>query len=502
MLSRTALATLALATLALGACHRPDRHHPPALEPCQVEGLTGEARCASYPVWEDREAGAGRRIELEVVVLPALGQDRAPDPVFYFSGGPGTGVTEMVGGGGQFADLRQHRDVVLVDQRGTGSSHPLDCAAPEDLAGYFRELFPADLVRACREELEQKADLALYTTAIAMDDVDEVRAWLGYERINLVGGSYGTRAAQVYLRRHPEHVRSAVLLGVVASDQHLPLYHAPDAQRSLALVLEACAQEAACAAAFPDPGGDLEAVLGRLDQGPVEVAVPHPETGQPITVPLDRDAFVTDLRFLLYSPATAVELPLLVHLAAGGDLAPLVLTGLPFRRLVTTRLSLGMHLSVTCAEDIPFIDRELAASLYQGTFLGDSRVRQQTAACEQWVRGEIPAGFHEPVRSAAPTLLVSGALDPVTPPRWAEATAAHLANGRHLVVEHGHHSMGGLANGDCLTDLVTAFIERGSAEGLDASCLATLRRPPFVTDPEKLAYRGRVGTAAGGDGPF
>src|SRR6185436_8567369 len=197
----------------------------------------------------------GRKIELRVVVLPALGPDAAPDPMFEFAGGPGASASNEVRGWAEQRELRAHRDVVLVDQRGTGGSHRLDCKIPRDpgdVQAYFEPSLPVAEVRRCRTELDAIADLSQYTTSIAADDLDEVRAWLGYDKINLQGGSYGTRAAQVYLRRHGDHVRSAVLIGVAAMDHYLPLFHARDGKRAVDLLIDTCAKDAACAAAFPD----------------------------------------------------------------------------------------------------------------------------------------------------------------------------------------------------------------------------------------------------------
>ena len=195
---------------------------------CKIPGVSGEARCATHAVWEDREAKKGRKIGINVVILPALDKNKAPDPIFFFGGGPGEGIANEAAG---FADhpARSKRDIVLVDQRGTGKSNLLDCefwGNPIDLRQVAGDLFPAAAVRACRNRLEKMADLRLYTTAPAMDDVDEVRAWLGYGKINLNGGSYGTRAAQVFLKRHPESVRTVVLNAVAPVDEYLPLHHA------------------------------------------------------------------------------------------------------------------------------------------------------------------------------------------------------------------------------------------------------------------------------------
>src|SRR5688572_3960416 len=208
------LVTLLFATIQVGA-RRADTPKPSLeLKTCQVRGIKGDAKCGTLEVFENRATRKGRKIPINVVVLPATGAKREPDALFYFAGGPGSAATEDAPG---FVDIlariREHRDLVFVDQRGTGQSNPLNCNLfnPADPQSFFGSFFPVDDVRKCREQLEPKADLTLYTTEIAMDDLDEVRAALGYEQINLYGASYGTRAALVYLRQHPKHVRTAML---------------------------------------------------------------------------------------------------------------------------------------------------------------------------------------------------------------------------------------------------------------------------------------------------
>lgn len=458
--------------------------------PCDEEPAL---RCGTVEVFEDRAAQRGRRIALRVVIAPALSAAPRPDPIFFLAGGPGEGAASSAAGMlSMVEDLRRERDVVFVDQRGTGRSHRLDCeipGSPEDPRGYFEDFLGEDVARRCRRALEARADLRLYTTSIAMDDIDEVRERLGYERINLIGGSYGTRAAQVYMRRHTEHARSAILIGTAGMRQHLPLFHARDAQASMDGLLAACAADSACAAAFPDVRAELDAVLARLAEAPamVRVTVPGsgPGSGATIDAPISREVFAENLRFATYAPMIGSVAPLLIHRAYEGDFLPFARITLLTEPGLREALAWGMHLSVTCSEDVPLFPADVAP-VVAGTYLGDYRVRMQQASCAQWPRGEIPPGFHEPVSVPVPTLLISGALDPVTPPRWAEEVAAHLPHHLHVVLADGHHGFFGLSNFECLAGLMSAFIERGDVAGLDASCVETMKRPPFVTDVTAL----------------
>ena len=468
------------ALLALQAAPAPAEPVTQAPHACRIQGLDEEIRCATYAVWEDRAAKKGRKIGLNIVILPALGPDKAPDPIFFFGGGPGEGITTEAAGYAQWREARQKRDIVLVDQRGTGGSNNLDCdlyGSPMDLRKAAGEVFPPDAVRACREKLEKVADLRLYTTAPGMDDIDEVRQWLGYGKINLSGGSYGTRAVQVYMKRHPESVRTALLVAVAPVNEHLPLHHAYAGQRAIDLLFAECAADAACHAAFPDPKKELKAIMDRVDQG-VTVTLTDPRTKEKVEVRPTHGLVAEGIRFLMYGQA-GNTLPLQIHQAAKGDLASIVQMAIDRRMELDDILALGMFFSVTCAEDLPFIDDATAARETRGTLLGDYRIRTQKAACAEWPRGEIPADLHELARTDVPVLLIAGERDPVTPPEFAERVAKQLPNHRLVLVPRGSH--GGA--GDCTNRMVLEFIDKASVKGLDTSCLQKLPATEFKTSP-------------------
>jgi len=479
------LGVMGLTTSASNAAGQQPDAMPPArlaLEPCRLPGLEEEARCGTYEVYEDREARKGRKLRLKVAVLPALTANPASEPLFFLAGGPGQAATAQATFVAQvFAKVRRERDIVLVDQRGTGSSHALNCDLPgddENLQGYLGEMLPVEAIQACRVHLERAADLTLYTTPVAMDDLDEIRAALGYGRINLYGTSYGTRAALVYLRRYPEHVRSVILKGVAPMNFIMLLHYARDAQRALELLFEDCTADQACRTAFPELRWEFHAVLARLEKGPVRVEIPHPSTDKRVPLAVSRAVFAETLRNMLYSPAVASQVPLFIHRAFENDFAPFVELSLKLTRALAEQVSLGMFLSVTCAEDIALIASEDVARETQGTFLGDYRVRQQMQACKVWPRGKLPPGYRDPVHSEAPALIISGGLDPVTPPRWGEEAARYLPNSLHVVIPKGGHPFAGLLG--CVDNLMAEFISKGSIAGLDTSCAGQIRRPPFV----------------------
>lgn len=362
--------------------------------PCRVPGYDQDVLCATYPVWENRATRKGRKIGLNIVILPALGQDRQPDPVFELGGGPGQGIAESAGGLAR-SSLRQKRDYVLVDQRGTGRSNPLNCnlyGNPVDFRRAAGDLFLPEEIRKCRAKLKKVADLTQYTTAAFADDLNEVRQWLGYDRINLSGGSYGTRMAQVYLRRHPETVRSVLLVGVLPVDLFLPLRHAYAGQRALDLLLAECAAQPECHAAFPDVNADLRTIKERIEG--VTVAVTNTRTGERQDVRPVWGMVAEGIRFLLYGQSGG-SLPLQVRRAVNGDLAPLVQMAIEQRLAIDDILAMGLFFSVTCAEDLPYITERMIRQNTPGTFLGDYRIRQQKAACQPWPQGKVPADVHE-----------------------------------------------------------------------------------------------------------
>ena len=448
------------------------------LSPCLLEG-GGEALCGTYEVFENRESRAGRKIGLRIVLLPATGPGRAADPVFYLSGGPGEAATESAPDLAQSA-LRARRDLVFVDIRGTGGSNPLACPIWGD-GTRLDHIFSVDAATACRDELRRRADLTQYTTAAAMDDVDEVRRHLGYGPVNLLGGSYGTYAAQIFLARHPEAVRSLVLSGVVNSTEPSPLYHARNAQQALTLLARDCAAEPACQAAFPHFLAEVSTVLDRLAKDPARVSVKNPTTGKPVEVRLTRSAAADAIRFSLYNPQNANQLPRQVHLAIQGDFRALAGITVQLRATLQKELALGLFFSMTCAEDLTRIDPKMIPAVTHGTFYGDERVREQLAVCAIWPHAPRPAGAGKLPHSDVPALLLSGERDPVTPPAGAALVAKGFSHGLWVQIPHGAHN----GDNDCENKVMAEFVERGSAQGLDVACLKAAQSVPFVTKPEQ-----------------
>jgi pimeloyl-ACP methyl ester carboxylesterase len=450
------------------------------LKPCRVDGIDEELFCGKLTVFENRETRTGRTIDLNVVVLPAFDQENKAEPLFDLAGGPGASSVDAAGFyAGPGKDYRRRHDVLCVDQRGTGQSNRLAIPQEKTAQHYLREMYPVDYVQKLRHELEKRADLTKYTTSIAMDDLDDVRAWLGYGRINLFGASYGTRAVLVYMRQHPEHVRSAILLAVAATDLKMPLHHSESAARAMDLLLGECERDASCNAAFPQIRDDWKKVLEQLEKQPARVQYSPPGKSAQTTVEIQRGVFAEKIRTWMYDRSKAARIPLIVHHAANGDFAPFLQQAVA--PSIPDFVADGMYLSVTCAEDVPFIDQEEATKLTAGNPFGNYRVFQQTRACGMWPRGEIPADFLEPVHSDAPVLIFSGNMDPVTPPKYGELVARHLPNSRHVVIPESGHGVDGLTDPGCFDRIAIEFLDKGDTKDLDVSCVERMAPPPFAT---------------------
>jgi pimeloyl-ACP methyl ester carboxylesterase len=453
------------------------------LETCRLNGWAEDVRCGRYEVYENRRTRSGRKIALKIVVLPAVRQKPAADPIFYFAGGPGGSSTETIARAGKtyLAGLRADRDLVFVDQRGTGGSNQLACTLypdKNDMSAYFSEVIPLERLRACKAELEKNADLRLYSTSIAMDDLDEVRVALGYDQINLYGGSYGSTAALAYLRQYPQHVRAVTILGVAPPDAPLPLPVIKGVQNALERTFADCAADQRCHAAFPDPKRDLEAAIKVLEKGPATFQALNPFTRQQQTVKLTRPVFGELVRTILYQPESARWLPLLLHQAAESDFSLFASVSFQTFRAIEDQIARGMHFSVVCGEDVPFITDAALAREKAGLFYGDGRVQVYRKVCEFWPRAEVPATAVTAVRSDKPVLLISGEADPVAPSWLAAEAARQLPNGRHVIIPHTGHYF----QFPCVDKLVTEFVSKGSAKELDTACVAEIHAPPFVTE--------------------
>ena len=456
------------------------------LAPCRIAGLAHEALCGALARPLDPARPDGASIDVHYLVVPALARRKLPDPVFLLAGGPGQSAIAVAPAlMGVFSRLNNRRDIVFVDQRGTGRSAPLACDEADDASLAEQADVDATLRRlaGCRTRLQSlpyggAEGLAFFTTVLASQDLDAVRRELGAARINLVGVSYGTRAALDYQRQFPAAVRRSVLDGVAPPDMGLPASAAADAQAALDALFGACADEPACVAAWPSLRRDWEALLAGL---PRRVAVADPHSGQAQAFSLTREGLLGAVRGPLYAPALSAALPAAIAAAAAGRFEPLAALGAVLAPRRESQIYTGMHFSVVCAEDMP---RARLAETPAARDFGRGLLPLYERACADWPRGAVPADFYRLPAAASPVLLLSGGLDPATPPRHAARVAAALgAQARALVVANAGH---GVLTVGCAPDLMTRFIDAtdaAAALAVEAGCLATIPRPPAFVPP-------------------
>ena len=436
----------------LVACTPPRAPRPVVLQPCHVPDVAEQLECGTLDVPEDRAHPDGRRLQLPIVVLP--GPHGHGLPRFFLDGGPGIAATHQAA---VFANdlvaLRATGDIVLVDQRGTGEG-PSALACPElddDRAG----LHAVAAVRACRDRLAAHADLRFYGTLEVARDVDAARAALGYDQIDIEALSYGTRVAQAYMKLYPSRVRAVVLIGSLAMDVHLPADFAPAGQHGLDQLVDDCAHDTGCAAAFPELRAQLAQVApARLPDG------------------VDRGAFSEQIRHALAIPLTARRVPLAIARAAAGDFAAPTAPPLRSREAVL--------LAITCTEDVPALDREHELSRAAQTWFGDYRLRAQLAACDEWPHATYPRDMYEPVASDAPALFFAGDRDSITPPEYSRRAMQRMPHAQLVEMPWSGHLPIGLSHLECMDRIELAFLKNPHAP-VDTSCVASMLPPPFAT---------------------
>ena len=449
-----------------------------ALEGCELSAaggrLTVQARCGSFQVPEDPSRPESRQIELAYAVLPARGSRARPDPVFFLAGGPGQSAREAAPlMRAALRHVNRNRDLIFLDQRGTGGSNSLDCDFD-----YMSDMLEMDFqainrrLRECKQGWD--ADVRFYTTEIAALDLEAMRERYGFEQINLVGGSYGTRMAQVYLRRFPDRVRSVVIDGVVPTRLRLGSEHGIKLDQTLFRLFDACTADRDCAAAFPELASAFEVLASHYSNNGQALSVTHPRTGQAVDITFNRDFLASGLRFLAYAPQTQMMIPYLVHEAAiTGDPSRLASQALMVTEQMGDMIAIGLNFAVGCAEDWPSWPRDLDQS---HTLLGNSMLEFYDAVCDWWPRGEVPDDFHQAFDPGTPMLILSGEFDPVTPPEYGDEAAEQFANSRHLVARGQGHIVSTQA---CMSRIVTDFIDSLDLDALDTDCMDSLGPEPF-----------------------
>ena len=451
-----------------------------ALEYCHINGYRQEVLCGEYTVYEDRVAQTGREIDIKFAVVPAVTADKEADPLVFFAGGPGQGSRDV----GAFVNLalqeiHESRDIVLIDQRGMGSSNPLNCEADEDISLLLSD---AELANLSREHLQQclldlDADVTKYTQDLANEDIHDILLALGYDRVNLYGGSWGTRSALLYNRQFPEQVRSVILDGAAPLENKVPLYANADAERALQALFEDCAADTNCQAAFPDLEQDFNQVLAAFADTGFEVTLNDATTGEEITFLLGRSTFVNAIRAILYTPQISRLIPIIIEQAKARDFRALtaVLDALDGEMSIAQ----GAQMTILCAEDYPRMSSQEIADEAANGFVGDAFFNVFRNGCSVWPQAPLPEVYTQDLTSQVPTLILSGAIDPVTPERWGNRMAEVMTNSLHLVAANTGHNV---APYGCAPELMAQFLDQGAVDNIDGSCLDELTRPSFFID--------------------
>jgi pimeloyl-ACP methyl ester carboxylesterase len=467
-----------------------ERHPCPFAEEYGADGV----ECATLVVPADRsvalpaEPGPFDLVELAVAIVPARGPGGATrtDPLVYLEGGPGgasVGWFDLWAEEGWPSD--RERDLILIDQRGTGYSTPsLGC---EDVV-WSEPGEEADALRDCHDAwVAAGIDLATVSTPAHAADVADLRVALGIEEWNLYGVSYGSRVALRVLSDHPEGVRSVVLDSVYPPEVEALLEEVDNGVAAFDAVFDACAASPACATANGDLRATFAAVVEGFDREPLDL-----DDGLP---PVTGDDVVQATYTALYDPEVLADLP--AHLAAAAE-DPAAIEQLleavwwghpPFAartsppRVVARRGALpetvyafedsdGTFYSVECREEAATIDgadalRRGAAVDHPAAAALTRTIEETLELCAAWRSGRAEPNERDRVVSDVPTLLLAGALDPVTPPSYAERAAAGLSAGQLVVFPGAGHAV--VATGDCPRRLASAFLTAPD-ERVDATC--------------------------------
>lgn len=448
-----------------------------AAEACTVAGIAGPARCATVRVRES--ASSNREIDLRVIILPAQSTMPLPDPIVPLAGGPGQGAAELAANlAPRYAPYRDQRDIVFVDQRGTGLSNGLRCDGPVATAELMGTLFDHARLPACRDHLARLADLTRYTTIDAARDYEAVLDQLGYRDANFVGTSYGSRLGLEIARQLPLRVRTLTIEAVVPPTFTWPSRGAADAEAALTTVIDDCAADASCRQAFARFRQDVDLAFTRLRREPVMVSVRDPLSGATERVPFGHNDLAYITRGILYGN-DALSLPLWFGNAADGNFTALAQAYVNRARNLDAQLAFGLMFGVYCAEDLPFVDWPAAVASAAGTRLGTFLLDEYRRACEVWPRAEIETSFRTPVESPVPALVMAGRHDPVTPPRTAEEVVRTLPRSKLVIWPRGGHGTDGLASPACRIGIMRDFLRTADPERLSVECVTSDQPLPF-----------------------
>jgi pimeloyl-ACP methyl ester carboxylesterase len=447
-------------------------------DPSQVALVLAE--CGELAVPENPAEPHGKSISLRVARVPAVNRRKQPDPLFVLAGGPGMAATTFYASAAYYFErIHRDRDIVLVDQRGTGKSNPLNCSLDDDDLYRASDAQITAQAQRCLTTLQKTSHVEFYTTSIAVRDLDAVRVALGYQRINLYGVSYGTRVAQHYVRRFPAQARSVILDGVVPPQLALGTDTALNAEHALSSILSRCAHDPECSKHFGDPAVAYHTLRNSLQAHAVPVSLADPTSGEPAKLEFTNYHLATVLRLGSYTAEQAALLPLMLQGATtpSANFIPLASQFLMVNKSYGDAVAYGMHNSVVCTEDVPFWDlSKVNRAELDKTYLGTAQLDGLKSICSIWPRGPIDPDFHAELHSDVPALLLSGGDDPVTPPTDAEQARHGFVHNMHVVIKGFGH---GQLTAPCVGRVMADFVAQGKVEGLDVSCVKNDVPMPF-----------------------
>jgi pimeloyl-ACP methyl ester carboxylesterase len=454
------------------------------LEDCRISAGPGfpgiKARCGNFARPLDPADPDGEQLELRVAVVPALDLSPEPDPLVPLAGGPGGSAIQFYSGYARaFERVRRDRDILLIDQRGTGASAHMDCPIDDDIVeGQYSEEETIAFTQACLDQLPH--DPRFFTTSVAVQDLEALREALGYPALNLLGTSYGSRVAQHFARRYPGSTRTVVIDGVVPPQLPLGPGIALEAQRAIDDIFARCAEDPACNERFPEIDLDFASLRSALEAGPAVVPLLDPVSGRPTEITFGRDELAGAVRLLAYQPQSIAILPLVIHEAANGNYVPLAAQFQLTMTSLADALALGMHNSVVCTEDLPFIDhKNIDFEALNNTYIGSMQLEALETICSIWPQGPLDEDFNEPLATDIPVLLLSGTSDPITPPAYAEMALVEMTNHVHIINAHQGH---GQVGAGCMPDVIASFIATADPATLDYSCMERAFVMPFFVD--------------------
>ena len=448
------------------------------LAPCHVDKIERQVLCGTLSVPQDYQHPTATHINLNVTVLPAFNNSQNKSPMLFLAGGPGQAATTLASViQSSHYEVLKNRDIILIDQRGTGKSSPLTCEDIEETGTYG--LISSDydmpkLVSACLGDITQ--DLSQFSSQNAIRDFDAVRQALGHEKVNLYGGSYGTRAALIYMRMFPETLSAVVLDAVSPIETPIGLFGQSSA-RAFNLMIKDCKADLACFTAFPNLETQFKALLKRVEDNPISITISHPRLTVPTVLKVDREKLISTVRFQLYSPRTRVLTPFVISEAEKGNYLPF--SGMLALSEFGLEINTPLMMNIVCSEDIPRISAQQSFNDSNNNFGQGLSLQGFKRVCDHWPTYKINSAFEQPVISDIPTLILSGRLDPVTPPSNGETVHSNLSNSAHIVVENTAHIVAG--NG-CSGKIIAGFLDDKQPDLVDGSCLENIPPMPFITN--------------------